>query len=348
MIDRTPLRIAVVAFELPRLGQKTGGVSHFNHRLCSALAEMGHDVTAFTSQQPIPGTDYRVEVIEEAGAERKGRFYRYYVAPLRSRKIDFSPYDLVLSSGDDWAMRRSGAKWVRIMHGSALREAQHNRRMVRKVNLSFLYLLEVLSSLRSTATLYNSADTGKLYPSRPADKVVHLPVDRRTFYPGPKAEQPTLLFVGGLDSRKRGRWVLKLFTDWIKPRLPDARLWMVSEQGPDVEGVSYFQNLDLDELAGLYRQAHVFTMPSTYEGFGIPYLEAMASGTLVVTTPNPGANEILDYGKFGIVVQDDQLADALTDALTRPEFYKEKAEQALDWADDHSWPAIIRQYLAYV
>lgn len=348
MTPSTRLRIAVIAFELPRVNQKTGGVSHYNHRLCSAMAEMGHEVTAFTSQPAIPGVDYRVQIVEGLEQAEKGRFYRYYVAPFKSRKIDFSGYDLVLSSGDDWAMKRSGAKWVRIMHGSAFREAQHNKRMVRKINLSFLYLLELLSSLRSTATLFNSTDTRKLYPVRSSDKVVHLPVDRRIFYPGVKEERPTLLFVGGLDSRKRGRWLLELFVNRIKPAIPQAQLWMVSEKGPDAEGVTYFHNMDISSLADLYRRAHVFSMPSTYEGFGLPYLEAMSSGTLVVTTPNPGANEILDYGKFGCIVQDSQLESQLVDALQNPDTYKEKVEQALAWADDHSWPAIIRQYLAYV
>ena len=343
-----PLKIAVVAFELPRVNQKTGGVSHFNHRLCSALSEMGHDVTAFTSQPTIPGVDYKTIIVEGAGEEEKGRFYRYYVAPLKSRKLDFRPYDLVLSSGDDWAMKRSGAKWLRIMHGSALREMQHNKRLVRKVNLSFLYLLELLSSLRSDATLFNSADTRKLYPTRSSDKIIHLPVDRRIFHPGPKEDAPTILFVGGLDSRKRGRWLLELFNTVIKPQDPEAQLWMVSEKGPDAEGVTYYKNLGIEELAGLYRRAHVFSMPSTYEGFGIPYLEAMASGTFVVTTPNPGANEILQHGRFGRIVQDHQLADSLTGALLNPQAHRDTVEAALEWADDHSWPAIIRQYLAYV
>lgn len=348
MTNSNGLKIAVVAFELPRINQKTGGVSHFNHRLCSALAEMGYDVTAFTSQPAIPGTDYKVHVVEGLEGEDKGRFYRYYIAPFKSRRLDFASYDLVLSSGDDWAMKRAGAKWVRIMHGSALREAQHNKRLVRKVNLSILYVLELLSSLRSNATLFNSADTRKLYPARASDQIVHLPVDRRIFYPGPKEGRPTLLFVGGLDSRKRGRWLLELFDTRIRPAVPQAQLWMVSEKGPELEGVSYFHNVDIHRLADLYRRAHVFSMPSTYEGFGIPYLEAMASGTLVATTPNPGANEILDYGKFGCIVQDSQLAGQLIHALQQQDAYKEMVEKALAWADDHSWPAIIRQYLAYV
>ncbi|MER3405656.1 MAG: hypothetical protein C4289_11280, partial [Chloroflexota bacterium] len=41
---------------------------------------------------------------------------------------------------------------------------------------------------------------------------------------------------------------------------------------------------------------------SAYEGFGRPYIEAMACGTPVVATPNPGALEVLEGGRYGVIV----------------------------------------------
>jgi glycosyltransferase involved in cell wall biosynthesis len=69
---------------------------------------------------------------------------------------------------------------------------------------------------------------------------------------------------------------------------------MVSEAGPPISGVRYFHGIPDEALAALYRKAWVFASPSVYEGFGLPYLEAMASGTAVVATANPGSCEVLD------------------------------------------------------
>ena len=65
---------------------------------------------------------------------------------------------------------------------------------------------------------------------------------------------------------------------------------MVTQDAPadPGAGITVLGRLDDEELAREYRAAWVFCLPSSYEGFGIPYAEAMASGTPVVATPNPG------------------------------------------------------------
>lgn len=60
-------------------------------------------------------------------------------------------------------------------------------------------------------------------------------------------------------------------------------------------------------------------MPSSYEGFGVPYIEAMACGTPVVATVNDGANEVLSGGAFGKLCQDMDLGNVLLDMLKSSE-----------------------------
>ena len=60
--------------------------------------------------------------------------------------------------------------------------------------------------------------------------------------------------------------------------------------------------LEGPELAREYQQAHLFVMPSTYEGFGIAYLEAMAFGLPVIASRAGGAVEVVREAENGFLV----------------------------------------------
>ena len=148
-------------------------------------------------------------------------------------------------------------------------------------------------------------------------------VNTRVFWPTPheKTDVPSVVFVGAQGGRKRGQFLLDLFATRIRPAHPEARLMFVGPTGPAMPGVSYHTGVTDDELASLYRRAWVCASPSTYEGFGLPYLEAMACGTAVVATANPGSLEVLGDGRFGRIASDDDfgrvILDLLEDAASR-------------------------------
>jgi glycosyltransferase involved in cell wall biosynthesis len=58
-------------------------------------------------------------------------------------------------------------------------------------------------------------------------------------------------------------------------------------------------------LADLLRAAHVLAVPSSYEGFGIVYLEGMAFGLPAIGTTAGAAGEIISDGKTGYLVTPD-------------------------------------------
>lgn len=70
-----------------------------------------------------------------------------------------------------------------------------------------------------------------------------------------------------------------------------------------------------EELPDLYRLADVFAMPSTGEGFGIVFLEAMACGTPVLAGNRDGSIDALDSGRLGALV-DPLSGEQITDGLS--------------------------------
>ena len=82
-------------------------------------------------------------------------------------------------------------------------------------------------------------------------------------------------------------------------------------------------HVDDVELARLYRSAEAFVFPSLFEGFGLPVVEAMASGTPVVTTTAGSLPEVA--GDAAILVPPGDpaaLAEGIERALTDPSAWR--------------------------
>ncbi len=69
--------------------------------------------------------------------------------------------------------------------------------------------------------------------------------------------------------------------------------------------VRFHGALDNDPLKEMLRQAHVLVVPSSYEGFGIVYLEGMAFGLPAIGTTAGAASEIIADGETGYLVKPD-------------------------------------------
>ncbi len=99
-----------------------------------------------------------------------------------------------------------------------------------------------------------------------------------------------------------------------------------------------------DTLAALYRLATVFVFPSLYEGFGLPPLEAMASGTPVVTSNRSSLPEVV--GDAAVLVDPysaSSIADGIQQVLSDASLRQTLAARGLARAKDFSWEASIRR-----
>ena len=97
-------------------------------------------------------------------------------------------------------------------------------------------------------------------------------------------------------------------------------------------------------LAIVYRLASVFVFPSLYEGFGLPPLEAMASGTPVVTSNVSSLPEVTGDAALLVDPTDaNAIADAMLRVLTDPALHADLRARGLARARQFSWERSVRQ-----
>ena len=98
------------------------------------------------------------------------------------------------------------------------------------------------------------------------------------------------------------------------------------------------------DLPALYAAADLFVMPSLYEGFSLPVLEAMACGTPIACSDTSSLPEVTgDAGLFFNPYDRDQMASAVLRAMTDPELRAELRMRGLERARQFSWERVARQ-----
>jgi glycosyltransferase involved in cell wall biosynthesis len=148
-------------------------------------------------------------------------------------------------------------------------------------------------------------DAVELYGLAP-DRITVTPLAADpAFAPGDGTHDGYLLFVGAVQPRKDplaaldAAQAMALPLVVVGPEKDQALAAELRRRGADVRGA-----VPKAELAELYRRAAAVLLLSRYEGFGIPVLEAMASGTPVVLSDDPALREVAgDAGVYGPVAE---------------------------------------------
>jgi phosphatidyl-myo-inositol alpha-mannosyltransferase len=330
------MKIAMTHVDLPN--QSRGGVAFQAHYLANALVDRGHDVTLFTFSPAYADCRYRVH---QYSLPSRWRRFKAFVFAACLAKTDFSGFDLIHTHGDNYLLWRRQPQ-IRTFHGSAKDEARSAVNWRRRLYQTVLAGLEPLSAWLSDVSVGVSRATQAQIPA--VSTIIPCGVNPTHFSPGPKSAQPSLLFVGTIAGRKRGQLLSEIFTREVRPRFPTAELWMVSDRPVTGEGIVNFGKVSLETLSQLYQRAWLFCLPSTYEGFGVPYIEAMAAGTTVIATPNPGAQEVLGDGEWGVIAQDNELGQQINRLLAHPSLRANYELKGLDRAQSFSWTEIVDQY----
>ena len=341
--ERAPsgsLRIGFFTSSLPQSHRKPPGVDVFVDRLAEQLARRGHQVSVFTYSPPAGPRAYELRALKP-GVTATSRLRRMLVAPAALNALDTAGLDVLHLHGDDWFYFRRRLPTVRTFYGSALYEARYATRARRRASQYATYGLELLASRLATRSYGLIPGDGPGYRmAGHLSLAFEMPAAEGFDRSGP----PTVLFVGTWTGRKRGSLLHDRFLREVLPQVPEARLVMVSdhcEPGPNVRWVPRPTD---DELAELYSSASIFCLPSSYEGFGLPYLEAMAHGTPVVATSNPGSQFVLGGGRYGMLVNDDQLGGRIASLLSDQEARSAMAEAGRRRASEFGWTDLLDRH----
>ena len=229
-------------------------------------------------------------------------FSDWMYPPQRGGVRATTVYDLVPLRHPEWAQRTT-----RRMHGAKYRQLATCDRVFAISRFSAREVVEALDI--------------------PEERVaVAYPGTDPSFRPdGERADLggPYLLAVSTLEPRKNLPALVKAFTE-LRRRRPDLTLALAGLAGWErrplaAEGVRLLGYVSDDELPKLYRGAAAFAYPSSFEGFGIPIVEALASGVPVVASEHPSLDEACGDVALRADPDDGQaFSAALEEALEAP------------------------------
>lgn len=170
--------------------------------------------------------------------------------------------------------------------------------------------------------------------------VVYGGVDPR-FAPGEKAaSRPYVLCVASHTTRKNLRALVPaaraLASRGVELRVAGGhRPQFAAEEG--LEGLTLLGAVPDAELPALYAGALAFVLPSVYEGFGLPVLEAMAAGTPVVASNVTALPETCGGAARLVDPEPEALRDALLDLAEDEAEQTRLREAGLARADEFTW-----------
>ena len=164
--------------------------------------------------------------------------------------------------------------------------------------------------------------------------------------------QPFVLAVGAADRRKN-LGLLERAMPRVVAEHPGTTLVMAGprrDAQPPFADAPWHQTLGFvseEELAALYRAAAVLVMPSTYEGFGLPVLEAMRLGTPVICARGSSLPEVGGDAALWVNGEDDAgLAAKIVQVLSDPRLSARMRAASLEQASRFSWDETARRTIA--
>ena len=327
---RAPRRLLLL---LPQLYGAKGGIPTYNQQLVRATGEAlprtGIHVISVNDARLPGATPLAGRVTFRGAGPRASMWHRPRLLWAVLRSVALARPDVIVCGHMNltplsWLLGLvTGARTVLVAHGiEAWRPPRHLRwaaRRAHRVAPVSRYTAEQMIGwgvARDRIAIVPDSVDGEVFRILPSGTPQRAP------------RAPRVLTVGRLAASERYKGierVLRVFPE-VRRRHPGAT-YLIAGDGDDrprlerfasdlgEDGAVRFLGLVPDaDLPRLYGDADLFVMPSSKEGFGIVFLEAMACGTPVVAGNQDGSVDAVLGGRLGRLVDPDDLP-ALTDAI---------------------------------
>lgn len=338
----------------------TGGLGRHIFELGNRLEEKDYDVTLITPDIP-EDMELKPKVLRVKKFTNHLFFDQYFSIPqiykeIMSRKeFDIIHcHEMVLWAGILAKLTGKDAKLVYTIHGIPEKLASRKLPWIIKkyLNLEQKVFTRFADKIICVSK-HTLNDVEKMYAPEPSNMVqIYNGVDIERFRPSEKFRQQ-ILFVGRLTKIKGPDLVLDAFSN-IASDYPNLTLIIVGRgklkqalknKARDAgleDRIKFLECIDDSKLSNLYSES-IFVMPSSYEGQGIVYVEALSSGAPVIACDKSAVPEMIENGYNGFLTPrtSSGIEGALRQLLNDGELRRDLRENGRSSAKKFAWREVI-------
>ena len=332
---------------LSRIDKSTDYVLLCRSEDCGIEEELGQNFRSVVEDAPAYSVREQMTVPIALRREGVDLFHapHYVLPPLTPCKSIVTIHDCIHLRFPQYLPNRLGYAYAR----ASLWTAAH--RSDRVLTVSEASKRDILRYFRIPPSkidvIYNAIDE-RFGETPPEDEIARV----RERY---QLDDPFVLYAGNIKPHKNLERLIESFHTFRRGGFEQVKLLIIGDEISKYatlrravhkyklhKHVRFFGFVPDRTLAALYRLAAVFVFPSLYEGFGLPPLEAMASGTPVITSNVSSLPEVV--GDAAILIdpyEPDAIADAMRRVLTDAALRESLRTRGLARVREFSWERSI-------
>jgi glycosyltransferase involved in cell wall biosynthesis len=310
-------------------------------------AQLGSNFRAVLEPSPNYSFREQIHVPWALHRERPDVFHApHYVLPpaVRCRSI-VTIHDCIHLMFPQYLPNRMAYAYARASMWSAARQSSRILTVSEASKRDIIRFFNVPAE--KIVVVYNAIDERFRVP--PTDEAVARVRERY------QLDRRFVLYAGNIKPHKNLVRLIEAFADLRRRGCDDLMLLIIGDEISKLPAlrravhshklhkhVRFLGYLADDSLAILYRLAAVFVFPSLYEGFGLPPLEAMASGTPVVTSNVSSMPEVT--GGAAVLVnpyEADSIRDGIERVLTDPALCEDLRLRGIARSREFSWESSV-------